>query len=433
VNTFLTTLIQWCPRRRVAGQPRAIAEAAFGAEPDWPVVDCRSCTEKLRRAGGTVLPVAIGAAEGLVVNGPGTGPSLWVALAASAALLVRRRLPEVALAAGLPGLYLGFIAFAPLIALYSLAVRRRGAVTAGVGATLVSLGQFLPCPLGDVAQLQVDHDTVLLALDACALGVGAVVLGRSTRLRHDRLREMTESREREHRLLAEHTLATERVRLAREMHDVVAHKVSLISLQAGVLQVGEADAVTVRQTATVIRELSVSTLTELQHLVGVLRGAGGAAHALAPQSRLADLPTLIRDSGLPVTLRLGHVSTDLPETVERAAYRTVQEALTNVRKHAPGADVSVSVRTEHQCLSVEVCNTSSPPNVEAQNLPAGGHGLIGLQERAHMLGGSFSAGPLPHGGYRVMARFPLAGKSPRIARRHRRGGTTIRRHGHGWQ
>ncbi|CAM5713400.1 hypothetical protein SMICM304S_01314 [Streptomyces microflavus] len=117
--------------------------------------------------------------------------------------------------AGIPGLYLGHLAFAPLIALYFLAVHRRSAAPGAVGAVLVALAQFLPLPLGDVTLLRLDHDTVLDALDSCALGVGAFVLGRSARCRRERLREITESRERENRLLAQHTLATERARRAR--------------------------------------------------------------------------------------------------------------------------------------------------------------------------------------------------------------------------
>lgn len=363
--------------------------------------------ERLRRLGPATLPVCVAAADGLVVNGLHAGPALWLALAAAAALVLRQRLPEAALAIGLPGLYLGHLAFAPLIALYCLAAKRRSALVGGVGATLVALAQFLPHPPGDVALLGLDQETLLTALDSCALGAGAFVLGRSTRQRRDRLREVAESREREHRLLAERTLATERARLAREMHDVVAHKVSLISLQAGVLQVTEPDASEVRETAGLIRELSVSTLTELQHLVGVLRAGDGTVGELAPQPRIADLRTLVDGSALPVGLHLGDLPADLPEAVERAAYRTVQEALTNVRKHAPGADADVRVWFDAGTLHVEVRNTAADRTTAPLGLPDGGHGLVGLRERAELLSGSFSAAPLPDGGFLVRAGFPV--------------------------
>lgn len=236
----------------------------------------------LRRAAAAALPVGVAVVDGIVVNGPGPGPGLWVALGAAAALLLRTRLPELALVAGLPGLYLGYIAFAPLIALYCLADRRRSSVVAGAGAVVVALAQFLHYPVDGATELALDRETLLAALDSCVLGAGSVLLGRSARLRRDRLREATESREREHRLLAERTLATERARLAREMHDVVAHKVGLIGLQAGALEVSGPDAAAVREGAGVIRELSVRTITELQHMVGVLRAAGGAGCRARP-------------------------------------------------------------------------------------------------------------------------------------------------------
>ncbi|MFC9031460.1 sensor histidine kinase [Streptomyces arboris] len=363
-----------------------------------------------RRLRSAALPVGVAALDGLVVNAVHAGPVLWGALAAAGALVLRRRQPELALAAGIPGLLLGHLAFAPLIALYFLAVHRRSAVPGAVGAVVVALAQFLPLPLGDVTLLRLDHDTVLDALDSCAFGVGAFVLGRSSRQRRERLREITEGRERENRLLARHTLATERARLAREMHDVVAHKVSLISLQAGALQVTEPGASAVRETAGVIRRLSVDTLTELQHLVGVLRADGQADGDLAPQPRLADLDRLVEESALPVELHLDDfddLAGPLPEAVERAAYRTVQEALTNVRKHAPGASARVRVGPAGGRLHVEVRNTAPDGSAGPPGLPAGGMGLVGLRERAQLLGGSFTAAPLPGGGFLVRAEFPF--------------------------
>lgn len=389
-----------------SGAPRPALGAPASAAP-------APAARTIRRLRSATLPVGVAALDGLVVNAVHAGPVLWGALAAAGALVLRRRQPELALAAGIPGLYLGHLAFAPLIALYFLAVHRRSAAPGAVGAVLVALAHFLPLPLGDVTLLRLDHDTVLDALDSCALGVGAFVLGRSARYRRERLREITESRERENRLLAQHTLATERARLAREMHDVVAHKVSLISLQAGVLQVTEPGARAVRETAGVIRGLSVDTLTELQHLVGVLRADGGNTGDLAPQPRLADLGRLVEESALPVELHLGDLGDlgdlagPLPEAVERAAYRTVQEALTNVRKHAPGARAEVRVGPAGGRLHVEVRNTAADGSAVAPGLPAGGNGLVGLRERAQLLGGSFTSAPLPGGGFLVRAEYPV--------------------------
>lgn len=362
---------------------------------------------RLRAAASAGLPVTVAVVDGLVVNELGPGPGIWVALAAAGALLLRRRLPEVALLVGLPGLYVGHLAFAPLIALYCLADRRRPVLVGVVGAVLVSLAQFLPYPIEEFPALSADRRTLRAALDSCVLGAGAVVLGRTARLRRERLREVTESREREHRLVAERTLATERARLAREMHDVVAHQVSLISLQAGGLQVSEPDAATTRETAGLIRELSVKTLTELQHMVGVLRAAAGATAELTPQPRLRDLPGLIRDCGLRVTLDSPESAGPWPQAVERAAYRTVQEALTNVRKHAPGAKVHVRVQPLDGSLQVEIRNTLGDCSTAPLVLPGGGHGLVGLRERAHLLGGTFRSETVPGGGFRIRAAFPF--------------------------
>ncbi|MFJ3940170.1 sensor histidine kinase [Streptomyces parvus] len=378
-------------------------------------------SRRMRAVARGAVPVGIAVVDGLLVNGFGTGPGLWIALAAAGALVLRRRCPEVVLLVGLPGMYVGHLAFAPLIALYCLADRRRNVAVGAVGAVAVALAQFLPYPVTDLPELAVDRETLIMAMDSCVLAAGALVLGRTARVRRERQRELAEGREREHRLLAERTLSNERAWLAREMHDVVAHQVSLISLQAGALQVGEPDAATVRSTAGIVRELSAKTLTELQHMVGVLRAAGGPAAGgpaaggpapggpapgLAPQPRLTDLPALVRDSGLRVTLATPDTPGHWSQAVERAAYRTVQEALTNVTKHAPGAEVDIRVQPLDGGLRVDVRNTADDGSTAPLGLPGGGHGLIGLRERALLLDGTFDAGPEPDGGFRIQAVFP---------------------------
>ncbi|WNF28055.1 histidine kinase [Streptomyces sp. C11-1] len=366
-------------------------------------------SRRLRAAGRAAVPVGIAVVDGLLVNGLGPGPGLWVALVAAGALVLRRRWPELVLLVGLPGLYAGHLAFAPLIALYCLADRRRSVAVGVAGAAAVALAQFLPYPIAGLPELAPDRETLITALDSCVLGAGAVVLGRTARLRRERQREIAQAREREHRLLAERTLSTERAWLAREMHDVVAHQVSLISLQAGALQVGDPDAATVRTTAGVVRDLSAKTLTELQHMVGVLRADGVAPSTLAPQPRLADLPALVRDSGLRATLTAPEAAGHWPRAVERAAYRTVQEALTNVRKHAPGAEVDIQVQPLDGGLGVEIRNTPADGATAPPDLPGGGHGLAGLRERAQLLGGTFRSEREPGGGFRILAVFPCRG------------------------
>ncbi len=365
-----------------------------------------------RRIASGALPVLVALVDGLVVNGLTSGHGTWLALVAAGALLLRRRAPEAAVLAGLPGLYLGHIAFAPLIALYCVAVRRGHALVGVAGAAAVAVAWFLPHPAAGVSSLALDRETALLALDCCGVAAGVVVLGRSVRSRQERLRAATERRAWENQVLTERVLATERNRLAREMHDVVAHKVSLISLQAGALQVGRPGDTDVRTTARTIHELSAQTLTELRHLVGVLRTAGDPGAQGAPGAGLAGLTDLVRDSGLTVDLDVSIPPVPLPEPVERAAYRTVQEALTNIRKHAPGARARVRVRCAAG-LHVEVHNTAPGRLPARPALPGGGHGLVGLRERAHLLGGDFHAGPAPDGGFTVRAVFPVGWTGPR--------------------
>ncbi|NEA56226.1 hypothetical protein G3I60_19240 [Streptomyces sp. SID13666] len=145
-------------------------------------------------------------------------------------------------------------------------------------------------------------------------------------------------------------------------------------------------------------------------MVGVLRASGGTIDTRAPQPRLADLPRLIADSGLTVEahldIALTEPSTAWNDTVQRAAYRTVQEALTNVRKHAPGAAVTVRLHDNDDYLHIEIRNTPPDPGTPSPDLPTGGHGLTGLHERAAQAGGTLHTGPTPAGGYLLRAAFP---------------------------
>ncbi|WP_406353643.1 histidine kinase [Streptomyces sp. NBC_01635] len=382
-----------------------------------PAPGGRSATSVVRRTASRALPMVVAVLDGLVVNGVSTGHGTWLALAAAAALLVRRSAPEAALLTGVPGLYLGHIAFAPLIALYFVAMRRRRALAGSVGAVAVVLAWSLPHPVTDLASLPVDRETALTALDCCVVTGGALVLGRSARSRRERLKEASTRKAREKQALTERVLRAERNRLAREMHDVVAHKVSLISLQAGVLQVGRPDDPDVQESARLIHDLSAQTVTELRHLVGVLRTAGGTGPEGVPRPRVTDIADLVRMSGVPADLELPAAPFELPEALERAAYRTVQEALTNIRKHAPGARASIRVRVRTRAGARSLCvEVRSFPDAQAVPdstpcAPGGGHGLVGLRERAHLLGGGFHAGPTADGAFVVRAYFPV-GRSP---------------------
>ncbi|MGW1638302.1 sensor histidine kinase [Streptomyces lavendulae] len=357
-----------------------------------------------------VVPVLVALIDGLVINGHSPDPErwFWIALAA-AALSARLRAPELALLAGLPGLFAGCLSMAPLIALYSVALIRRRRLVVAMGAAGFALTLVLSSFLTDRSALVFQYESPFLIFESLVLPAVAVTAGRAARIWRQRLHELRESQSREQRLLTERVLTAERNRLAREMHDVVAHKVSLISLQAGALQVGRGRDVDVQECAHLIQELSAQTVVELQHMLGALRGAGadaggGARHV--PRSRVIDIAALAHASGLEVDLRVAPVPDGTPEAVERAAYRTVQEALTNIRKHAPGAParVRVDLLAGGTGLRVEVSN---PPVENAVAvLPGGGRGLTGLRERADLLGGTFRAGRAPDGRFVVLATFP---------------------------
>jgi signal transduction histidine kinase len=189
------------------------------------------------------------------------------------------------------------------------------------------------------------------------------------------------------------------------MHDVVSHQVSLIALQAGALRV-TADSPATREIAATIRTLATRTLDELRVMIGVLRS--GQEAELAPLPRLNDIPQLVADSGLGARLDSDlPPGPDWPDAVQRAAYRIVQEGLTNARKHAPGAQIAVRLWARGPELRVEVRNGPPPgPPMPAVGpttaLPCGGHGLIGLRERAELLGGHLHAGHTDSGGFDLL-------------------------------
>ncbi|MGW1072030.1 sensor histidine kinase [Streptomyces sp. NPDC002537] len=246
----------------------------------------------------------------------------------------------------------------------------------------------------------------------CALvGAGPVVLGRLLRSRcriAEQVLELSRSRDRERLAEREAVASAERAALAREMHDVVGHEMSLIAVRAAALSQRSADPA-VQEEADLIRELSVRALDEVRHTVGVLRGPRGED---APSGRrLADIAALVERSGLTAqTAVVPAADVRWPAAVELAAYRTVQEALTNVVRHGdPGRPVQVRVESvdDDTCLVVEVRSGRVPGAGE----PAGGHGLAGLRERARLLGGDLAAGPVPGDGYLVRAAFPAPGQT----------------------
>jgi signal transduction histidine kinase len=236
--------------------------------------------------------------------------------------------------------------------------------------------------------------------------LGAYVAARAQLV--EALLDRAERAEAAQELQARKAVFEERVRIAGEMHDVVGHRVSLMVLHAGAVEMAAADPPKVQQLADQMQAAGRQALQELRQLVGLLRAEDPAEPApLAPQPTLADLAALVEQSrlaGMDVTLQpVGQVRV-LAETVERTAYRVVQEALTNAGRHAPGSRVCVTLDYRPTELAVLVVNrkaTRAPTTVAGR-----GHGLVGLRERAHALGGQLTADPRLDGGFGVEALLP---------------------------
>ncbi|MCW2289012.1 signal transduction histidine kinase [Leucobacter luti] len=203
---------------------------------------------------------------------------------------------------------------------------------------------------------------------------------------------------------AREAVAAERARISREMHDVVSHQVSLIAVQAGALQTGSSDP-SVIEVAKGIRGLSVETLAELRYLLSALSADPPPTNGASQYPGLNQIPDLVEKSGVDATLRLA-VGSDLQLPVQRAMYRVIQEGLTNVQKHAPGAKAHVLLVAEGEYFKL-ILENERPPSAPANSLPGSGKGLIGARERFELLGGELHYGPTVDGGYMVTATVPI--------------------------
>ncbi|MEU3342959.1 histidine kinase [Streptomyces sp. NPDC006668] len=343
------------------------------------------------------------------INLYGEATSFMLACAAlgCAGLFLRSRFSLVVFLLTLPMTLFMDVAVAPIAALYTLATRTRNRPLLAGCALLNAAVSTLAWPLSE--SLSGDQTwTLIQFVYTLATAFAPILFGQLVQARHDvasQLVEVEVAREHERALYAQTVLARERAQLAREMHDVVSHQVSLIAVQAGALQVAAKDPAA-RGAARTIRTLSVNTLDELRHMVALLRASGGKETELTPQPTLADLQQLIANSGIETTLT-GGLPPGISTTAQRTVYRTVQEAITNVRKHAPGARADVRLWHDAQRFGVTVTNTA--PTRPCVALPSARHGLIGLiglRERAELLNGTLTSEPTPHGGYEIELQAP---------------------------
>jgi signal transduction histidine kinase len=331
-------------------------------------------------------------------------------------LAARRRFPGTVLAIcvasglaiaalGLPPIVLGL---AILVAVYSVAaygdrwVSLAGLAAAAVGSAAVQLtpGRFQ-------APTVVSNGLIIGA---------AWLLGHFVGVRRryiTRLEERTAELERARAELARRAVTEERLGLARELHDVVAHSISMIAVQSGVgAHVADTQPKEAAKALAAIEATSRAALTELRRLLGVLRQDSEPQGSLSPVPGLADLDSLLAEvakAGLAVKLQVHGTRPPLPAGVDLSAYRIVQEALTNVIKHAGPARAQVVVGYHDRDVTVEILDDGGGAATSTGEGRAGtGHGLIGMRERVAAFGGDLEAGPGPDGGFRVAARLPLA-------------------------
>jgi signal transduction histidine kinase len=342
--------------------------------------------------------------RGLVILGVG---------ATACALLLRGKAPVPALAAVLALAaatdYGPLTTLASLLALLNVVMRRERVVGAAAAVATAAVLIATPAAHGHAINAV---PPILSRLVAVGL---AVAIGLYLRARVDYLfglRDRAERLERERELLAAQAVADERVRIARELHDVVAHNVSLMVVQAQALA-ATGSAQHEKDSLNRIAAIGREALSEMHRMLGVLRIANGDGPERAPQPGIRDLDPLIartRDAGVQTTLTVDGPSVQLPSAIDLSAYRIIQEALTNVIRHsgAEHAEVRLSYRAAKLELTVLDDGNGTSAEQSSANGSGGGHGLIGMRERVALFGGRLETGPRSDGpGYRVYASIPI--------------------------
>ncbi|MBE1584700.1 sensor histidine kinase [Nonomuraea angiospora] len=354
------------------------------------------------------------AAQGLAVDGMRAPDPLGGVLVVLACvpLAARRRWPLAAMCAelvpetllGVLGYGTGISGLAGLMLLYSVA-SYRGLAMALAGLLISLVTYALGTLAGPVRATSWSEHVVVAVVLVAVWGAG-----RSLRLRRAYLDELKDRAERLERARAADTRAAraeERSRIARELHDVVAHHVSVMTVQAAAARrVLASDPDLAREALSAIEHTGRMAMTEMRNIVGVLRTDARAE--LGPQPGVQDLPALVeqmREAGLPARLVVEGEPRPLPAGIDLAAYRLAQEGLTNSLRHAgAGAKAVVTVRHDPRELDVRVEDDGlGAAGVSRRS----GHGLVGIRERVALYGGILNIGPLPGGGFEVRARFPL--------------------------
>jgi signal transduction histidine kinase len=327
--------------------------------------------------------------------------AIVVGIAALVALRWRRTHPgAVGIGIGAVALVILTASGANLVATFNAAIRARGrdlAIIAGLAIAWAFVNPLLYPPSGSY---WFDAGASLL-MAAVALGWGLFV-----RARRELVRSLHALADR----AGDEARAAERRRIAREMHDVLAHRLSLLSVHAGALEFRtDASPEEVAEAASVIGASARAALDELSGVIGVLRDDGGESLTEPPQPTIADLAALVEESraaGMRITARIELGDAAPTAAAGRTAYRIAQEGLTNARKHAPGAAVTLTVQAPDGDLRVEIRSLAPVAVASASPMPGAGTGLIGLAERVTLAGGELESGIDPAGAFVLRARLP---------------------------
>ncbi|MFB7707846.1 histidine kinase [Streptomyces sp. NPDC056105] len=352
-----------------------------------------------------------------VANDPNTSEGLadldqWLGALACASVWLRRRWPMgLAVALSAVSMVSNSAGGATLVAIFTLAVHRPFRYVAWVAGASCALIPFFFWIRPDPDSPYLFSVAFTIVLTITVVGWGMFVRSRRQLLLS--LRDRARRAETEAGLRAEQAQRLAREAIAREMHDVLAHRLTLLSVHAGALEFRpDAPQAEVARAAGVIRESAHEALQDLREIIGVLRAADHGEESGRPQPTLAALDALVaesREAGMKIVLDQQVTAPDaVPASVGRTAYRIVQEGLTNARKHAPGAEVGVVVSgVPGDGVTVSVRNP--PPPGEVPHVPGSGQGLIGLTERATLAGGSLGHGAADDGGFAIEAWLPWPG------------------------
>jgi signal transduction histidine kinase len=366
------------------------------------------------------LPVLVAAGfvvgSALLAGASTLGPvGYGLLIAGAAALLVRRNHPVAALVGTVipafaydllndPG---GLCTIAVGVALF--AVADAGHRRAGIGAIVAVVGGFLAIGVGLGRGHVMD---LVTALWFAGWLVASLILGETTRSRRAYLEEVeqrAQEAERSREDEARRRAGEERIRIARELHDVLAHRISMISVQSGVgAHLLDRDPDQARRALVAVNQASKEALQELRATLGLLRMVDGP-EPRSPAPGLAQLDQIVASTtaaGVAVQVEVSGQPRDLPTGVDLAAYRIIQESLTNVIRHARAATARIAIAYHRADVVIQIDDDGRGLGIQ-EPPAAGGNGLLGMRERTTALGGDLEAGPIASGGFRVRARLPL--------------------------